>query len=80
MQIRVSQYGKKIDVRATCHKFRHTFGRISAENQASIFELQQILGHSSLEMVKHYVNLFSDDVIKRHKEFSPIENIRRKKK
>lgn len=75
IQVRIGNYGKEIGVRATCHKFRHTFGRISAENGASIFELQAILGHSSLEMVKHYVNLFSDDVIKKHKNFSPIENI-----
>jgi site-specific recombinase XerD len=80
MQIRISQYGKEIGIRATCHKFRHSFGRISAENEASIFELQVILGHSSLEMVKHYVNLFSNDVIKKHKNFSPIENLDSRKK
>lgn len=77
IQIMVSNYGKEIGIRATCHKFRHTFGRICAENGASIFELQAILGHSSLEMVKHYVNLFSNDVIKKHEKFSPIEKLSR---
>ncbi|MED4354461.1 tyrosine-type recombinase/integrase [Schinkia azotoformans] len=80
MQIRIADYGKKIGIRATCHKFRHTFGRIAAENQASIFEIQAVLGHSSLEMCKHYVNLFSNDVIKRHKEFSPIEKMKHRRK
>lgn len=76
LMINVSNYGKEIGIRATCHKFRHTFGRIAAENGASIFEIQAILGHSSLEMVKHYVNLFSNDVIKKHESFSPIEKLK----
>lgn len=52
MMINVSNYGKQIGIKATCHKFRHNFGRIAAENGASIFEIQAILGHSSLEMVR----------------------------
>lgn len=79
IQVMVSKYGKQVGIRATCHKFRHTFGRICAENGASIFELQAILGHSSLEMVKHYVNLFSNDVIKKHENFSPISGLKKKR-
>ncbi|MDM5357055.1 MULTISPECIES: site-specific integrase [Peribacillus] len=79
MQSQISRYGKAINIQATCHKFRHTFARLSVEASAGIFELQAILGHTSMEMVKHYVNLFSDDVIRKHKEFSPIENINKKR-
>lgn len=75
MQSQISRYGQAVNVNATCHKFRHTFARLSVEAGAGIFELQAVLGHTSMEMVKHYVNLFSDDVIKKHKEFSPIENL-----
>ncbi|ATO38038.1 recombinase XerD [Geobacillus thermodenitrificans] len=75
MQAQIESYGKKCGIHATCHKFRHTFARLSVEAGAGIFELQAVLGHSSMEMVKHYVNLFSDDVIEKHKSFSPIENV-----
>ncbi|MGE6609848.1 tyrosine-type recombinase/integrase [Peribacillus sp. NPDC076916] len=80
MQSQISKYGRAFNVRATCHKFRHTFARLSVEGGAGIFELQAVLGHTSMEMVKHYVNLFSDDVVKKHKEFSPIENLNKKVK
>ena len=40
-----------------------------------IFSLQRILGHSSLEMVKVYVNLALSDVSQQHRKFSPVDNI-----
>jgi len=77
-QNRVTFYGKQADVkgvRCSCHTFRHTFAKLSVKNGAGIFELQQILGHTSMEMVKVYVNLFSDDVMEKHKTFSPLKGL-----
>ena len=74
----ISKYGKAAgikDVRCSPHTFRHTFARMAVENGAGTFELQAILGHSSLEIVKVYVNLFSDDVKAKHKTFSPLKGI-----
>nr|WP_318153126.1 site-specific integrase [Metabacillus arenae] len=75
MQQRVSQYGNKIGVNAKCHKFRHTFARMSVENGANVFELQRIMGHATMEMTKTYVNLFSNEVNESHKKFSPLRNL-----
>ncbi|MFP7454129.1 hypothetical protein [Bacillus safensis] len=55
--------------------FRHTFPKLSVKNGAGIFVLQQILGHTGMEMVRVYVNLFSDDVMDKHKSFSPLINL-----
>lgn len=77
-QSRVSKYGKEAGikgVRCSCHTFRHTFAKMAVKQGAGIFELQQILGHTSMEMVKVYVNLFSEDVKEKHKTFSPLRNI-----
>lgn len=79
LQNRVTFYGKQADikgVRCSCHTFRHTFAKLSVKNGAGIFELQQILGHTSMEMVRVYVNLFSDDVIEKHKTFSPLTKLK----
>jgi integrase/recombinase XerD len=79
LQNRITQYGKKAnikDVRCSCHTFRHTFAKMSVKNGAGIFELQQILGHTSFEMVKVYVNLYSDDVKNKHRDFSPLKNLK----
>jgi integrase/recombinase XerD len=71
----VSHYGDNIGVNAKCHKFRHTFARMCVENGANVFELQRIMGHTTLEMTKQYVNLFSKEIIENHKHFSPLKNI-----
>lgn len=71
----VSQYGDKIGVNTKCHKFRHTFARMCVENGANVFELQRIMGHTTLEMTKTYVNLFSKEIIENHKQFSLLKNL-----
>lgn len=76
LQNRISYYGEKSkikNVRCSCHTFRHTFAKMAVKQGAGIFELQQILGHTSMEMVRIYVNLYSDDVKEKHKEFSPLK-------
>jgi len=75
IQQRIVKYGKmaKIkDVRCSPHTFRHTFAKLSVQQGANIFELQTILGHTSMEVVKIYVNLFGNDVRESHRKFSPL--------
>lgn len=74
----VGKYGKFAGitgVRCSPHTLRHTFAKLSVMNGAGVFELQKILGHSTMEMVRLYVNLYSNDVNERHKEFSPLKNL-----
>lgn len=75
---RIAKYGRMAgidNVRCSPHTFRHTFAKMSVQNGANIFELQKILGHKSLDMVRRYVNLFSDEVKKAHERFSPVKNL-----
>src|SRR5699024_8132972 len=74
----ITGYGKQAKltgVRCSPHTFRHTFTKLSIMNGAGVFELQKILGHSSMEMVRTYVNLYSSEVNERHKEFSPLKDL-----
>lgn len=76
IQNRIEKYGVLAvikGVRCSCHTFRHTFAKISVQQGANIFELQSILGHTSMEVVKIYVNLFGTDVRESHKKFSPLK-------
>lgn len=78
IQSRVTKYGRMADitgVRCSPHTMRHTFAKMSVLNGANVFHLQKILGHSSLDMVKVYVNLFSNDIAESHKKFSPLESL-----
>jgi len=78
VQDRISKYGRMAgidDVRNSPHTFRHTFAKMSVINGANLFDLQKILGHKTLEMVRVYVNLYSTEVAESHRRFSPIENL-----
>lgn len=81
IQQRIIKYGDMANiegVRCSCHTFRHTFAKLSVQQGANIFELQTILGHSSMEIVKTYVNLFGSDVRESHKKFSPLKVLDKK--
>lgn len=80
VQSRITKYGRMANitnVRCSPHTLRHTFAKMSVMNGANVFELQDILGHSTLDMVRAYVNLFSRDIYEAHRRFSPLENLRR---
>lgn len=57
------------------HLCRHTFATNYLINGGDIFSLQQILGHTSLEMVRRYVTLASTQVRVQHRKFSPMDRM-----
>jgi integrase/recombinase XerD len=72
------RYGKAAGiegVRLSPHTLRHTCAVLYIRNGGDSFSLQEILGHSTLEMTRHYVNLARRDVAEQHKKFSPMEGL-----
>jgi site-specific recombinase XerD len=65
--------------RLHAHLCRHTFATKFLINGRDVFSLQQILGHSTLEMVRHYVNLASSHVTLQHRRFSPLDRLHLRK-
>jgi len=64
-------------MKTSVHLFRHTFAKKWILNGGDIFRLQKILGHSSLDIVKEYVNMYGTDLQKQFDEFNPLDNIAR---
>lgn len=62
-------------VRCSPHTWRHTFAKLYVMNGGDPLSLQIILGHTTLEMCKNYVRLFSNDVAIKHARHSPLENL-----
>jgi len=60
--------------KTSLHAYRHTFAKKWILNGGDIFRLQKILGHSSVEMVKNYVEMFSDDLQQDFDVFNPLDN------
>lgn len=57
------------------HLCRHTFATNYLMNGGNVFFLQQILGHTSLEMVRRYVTVASEQVAVQHGRFSPMDRM-----
>ncbi|WP_018130432.1 tyrosine-type recombinase/integrase [Effusibacillus pohliae] len=70
-------YGKKAGIDGQCspHMLRHTFARSYVLQGANVFDLQEVLGHTTLEMSRKYVRYFSNDIARNHKKFSPVRRI-----
>jgi len=63
-----------ITSKGSCHKFRHTFAINFLRQDRNPFNLQYLLGHSDLRMVRHYVStLGMEDALKAHENASPAD-------
>jgi site-specific recombinase XerD len=76
IQIMIQRLKERSGVMAkgNCHKFRHTFALNFLRQDRNPFNLQYLLGHSDLRMVKHYVStLGMEDALKAHESASPAD-------
>jgi site-specific recombinase XerD len=79
-QSTIKQAFRKLKTRANIprlrpHLLRHSFATRYLQHGGDIYSLQQILGHTSLEMVKRYVHLIPQDTIFCFPRFSPLDNL-----
>ncbi|AJH67880.1 MULTISPECIES: tyrosine-type recombinase/integrase [Bacillus cereus group] len=75
---RLKMYGNNSGikgVRVSPHTFRHTFAKYYLLNNGDVMTLQKILGHSSIEMVRKYINMTSKDIVVQHNKYSPVNNL-----
>jgi len=63
-------------LKTSIHLFRHTFAKNWILNRGDPFRLKAILGHSTMEMVNRYVNIFGRDLHKDFDVFNPLEKMK----
>ena len=77
----ITRYNKSRGVSSTSiHKFRHTFARkYLLDCGGNAFTLQKLMGHSTLNMTKHYCRVFDSDVGKDYDLHSPLAQFQKTK-
>jgi integrase/recombinase XerD len=80
LRIGIRKYNHKRGITKTSiHLFRHTFAKKWILNGGDVFRLQKVLGHSSMEIVREYVNMFGDDLKRDFDMFNPLEELSNKR-
>lgn len=57
------------------HRFRHTYAISMLRNGSDSLVLQRLLGHTTLTMTNHYVNMVHEDLQREHATASPITKL-----
>ena len=63
---RVKSYGKKTGLDITAYSLRHAAALLLLRKGANAFCVQNILGHATMQMTKHYLALTTEDTKKGH--------------
>ena len=57
------------------HTFRRTFALWSLRSGMNIYALQQIMGHSDLQVLRQYLALVEDDLHDAHQKHGAVDNM-----
>lgn len=63
-------------VRVSPHTLRHSFAISFLRGGGNLFELQQLMGHADLTILRRYVKLADGDLAKAHREASPADRMK----
>ena len=77
VKLLLKRWGKKAGVpRVHAHLCRHTYAtNFLNHNCGDVFRLQQILGHTTLEMVRKYVHFASTQALMNGRTSSPVDHM-----
>lgn len=78
----IKRYNRRCGVTNTSiHSFRHTFSKkYLLDCGGDPLRLQKILGHTTLDMTKHYCAIFNADILKNYDTLSPLSQMNGQKK
>lgn len=57
------------------HKLRHTYATMLLKNGANIEEVRRLLGHTTYEMTKRYLDFVEEDLKKANEKYNPLAKI-----
>ena len=78
MRCSIADYNTRRGVgKTSIHLFRHTFARkYLVDCGGNAFALQRLLGHATLDMTKHYCEIYDTDLTKNFDKYSPLAQMK----
>lgn len=58
------------------HRFRHTYALHYLRNGGDALSLQRVLGHTTLDVTRIYVNMMTEDLSRVHEIASPVKHLK----
>ena len=75
----IARYNISRDVSKTSiHLFRHTFAKNFIMAGGGMVQLQTLLGHSTLDMTRHYIDIYGLDLKRDYERLNPLDNIQKR--
>jgi integrase/recombinase XerD len=70
-------YGESAGIKKSVspHTWRHSGAVLYIMNGGDPFSLKEILGHTTISMTQHYVQMANTDIKKRHNSFSALKSV-----
>lgn len=76
LQMGITKYAKKRGVnKYSLHLFRYTFATRWIMNNGNPFQLQRILGHTTMKMVNNYINMEGEDLKNNIDMYNPLDQV-----
>lgn len=63
------------DVRLSSHTFRHTFCQRCIQSGMSIFAIQRLMRHSSINVTERYAAMWGNDLKEQNDKFNPLNDL-----
>lgn len=74
----INHYNRSRGVdKTSVHALRHTFAKDWIRNTGDVFRLQKLLGHTSLDMTRNYVNMFAEDLKEGFEDYNPLDRLKK---
>ncbi len=64
--------------KSSIHLFRHYFAKAFVLNGGGMVQLQALMGHSTMEMSRHYVNLYGQDLHLNYEMYNPLDTFNKR--
>jgi integrase/recombinase XerD len=66
---------ERAEIKILPQALRRTFASLAVKTGINVFQLQALMGHSTLDMTRQYVTMFDEDLIEGHEKHSPVRLI-----